>query len=208
MLDTERKLVAVTAPTCAGKTTLLAELNRRLGNEFAVYPYDEHDMFPSGSAQLKELLRLGGIPHWEDPRLFDNAAFIQNLRDLKRGRPAILPSNSRESMGHDRTTRLLHPGRITAAEGIFTCHYADARRLYNTRIFIHLPEDEMVKRRLARTPKDSPDPWDQEEYIKGPMVVATRKYVYRQMRYADLTLDGMDTINSLADQVMDKLGIR
>ena len=198
-------LVGIAAPTCSGKTTLLRELNQRLGNEIAVLSFDEYDLYPSGSPALREALKNGNITNWEDPSLFDYKRYLKDLQKLRTGEPVILLSRSRESQAEGVKTKTIKPNRYTIVEGVFVFSDPKAVGLFDRRFYIDIPVDEMVKRRLARTPKDSTDPWDNPSYIKVDMVAGTEYYVRPQRAKAHVILNGLLSPSDLANQVIGEI---
>ena len=48
-------------------------------------------------------------------------------------------------------------------------------------------------------------PWSDPDYIKGPMVEATKRYILPQREYADVVLDGETPTDILAAHVLDGL---
>jgi hypothetical protein len=54
-----------------------------------------------------------------------------------------------------------------------------ARRFFDLSYFLDLPEPSMIERRLERSAGGT-DPWDDPDYINGPMVEATRRLVLPQ----------------------------
>lgn len=205
MNKNELILVGIAGPTCSGKTSLLKELDQRLGGAVAVLSFDEYDLYPSGSLTLKEALKKGNIANWEDPSLFDYKRYLEDLQKLRDGQPVTLLSRSRESQAEQTKTKTIQPDKYTVVEGVFT--YSDPRAvdLFDRRFYIDIPVNEMVKRRLDRTPKDSIDPWDNPSYIKVAMVAGTEYYVKPQRAKAHVILDGLQSPAKLADQVINEI---
>lgn len=206
MNKSELMLIGIAGPTCSGKTSLLKELGQRLRNEVAVLSFDEYDLYPSGSLALKETLKKGSIANWEDPSLFDYERYLEDLQKLRKGQPVTLLSRSRESQAEEIKTKTIQPDKYTVVEGVFT--YSDSRAvdIFDRRFYIDIPVDEMVKRRLARTPERSTDPWDNSSYIRVDMVAGTEYYVKPQKAKAHVVLDGLQSPVKLADQVINEIG--
>lgn len=94
---------------------------------------------------------------------------------------------------------------MNIVEGVFIYHDQRARDLIDLRFFIDLPVEEMIRRRLARTPVDSTDPWDAPEYITGEMVKGTEKYVMPQREHSHVVLDGLLPTSELANIVIAQI---
>lgn len=194
-------IVGMAAPSCAGKTTLLAELGKRMPASAAVLSFDEYDLYPAGSEAMARVHQERNISNWEDPALFDMEAFVADLARIALGQKVHLQTRSRESTEKGETQRVFSPRRVNIVEGIFVLHEKQARALMDLCVFIDIPLDIMVERRLARS-GGSTEPWDDPDYIKGPMVEATKRYVLPQREHAHLVLDGLLPTAELADTFM------
>lgn len=194
------KLIGLAGETSSGKTTVLEHVGKRLHDKLTVLSFDEYDLYPPGSHYPSS------IEHWEDPTLFDCERYLQDLHRLKNGLPITLQARSRESIANTGgiNTQILYPTQITMVEGIFAYHNTQTRELFDFLIYIHIPPDEMVRRRLARS-LGSPYPWDDPAYIRGNMVEATEKNVLPQMAHAHLVLHGLLPTIELADQLVDAI---
>ncbi|OGY28175.1 MAG: hypothetical protein A3F33_00665 [Candidatus Woykebacteria bacterium RIFCSPHIGHO2_12_FULL_43_10] len=193
-------IAAICGPSCSGKTeTSVAAA--KLDPDVRVYPYDEHDLYPSNTPELQEFMARGGPPHWEARELFDTPAFVQNVRRWHDGLPVCLPANSRESMATGLDTRIIAPGRINIVEGVHVLSFPELIPLYDATFFIEISLEEMVKRRLARHP-GSLYPWDLESYITGPLIQGTLECVMDQKPRAQYQLDGTKPFEELAQEVL------
>lgn len=205
MRNGEHEIVAIAAPTNAGKTTLLAEVGLRINPTPPTFSYDEYDLYPSGSTAMTREYIERKITNWEDPALFDNEAYVRDLVRMKQGLPITLEARSRESMARGEKFKPITPGPLNIVEGVFVLHDPRARRLIDKSFFIDIPVEEMVRRRLARTPEGSTEPWDSHEYINGEMIRGTEMYVLPQRQYADVIVDGMLSTSDQADMVMAEI---
>ncbi|MBI2622638.1 MAG: hypothetical protein HYW64_00910 [Candidatus Levybacteria bacterium] len=198
-------LVGIAGPTCSGKTTLLRELRQRLGAKVAILSFDEYDLYPSGSPALKEALKNGSIANWENPSLFDYERYLKDLQKLREGKSVTLLTRSRESQSEGSDRKTVQPDRYTLVEGVFA--FSDPRTvvLFDRRFYVDIPVDEMIRRRLDRTPKDSADPWDSPQYIEIDMVAGTEYYVKPQRAKADVVLDGLQSPAELASRVIEEI---
>lgn len=198
-------LIGIAAPTCAGKTTILSGLRHHLGDGVAVLSFDEYDLYPSGSPALEEALKNGTINNWEDPSLFDCERYLQDLQRLKEGKAVTLLSRSRESLAEGVAVRTVTPQRFTFVEGIFVLFDERASTLFDRRFYIDIPTEEMVRRRLARSPEGSTDPWDSKAYIEHEMVEGTDRFVKPQRTKADVVLNGLQPVDQLVAQIIHSL---
>lgn len=189
------RIIGIVGGSCSGKTTLVTELKNRLTDSAETLSIDEYFI---GSKRAEEL----GITDWESPDLYEIDRFIADLSKVRMGKVVTIPAKSRESaqvMGD--TQKVIRPQDIILVEGFLIFIDERSRDLFDTKIFIDLPEEEVVRRRLNRS--NGTSKWDDPEYIKNQLMPATRKYVGPQKQYADLVLDGTRPTSELAVQVMD-----
>lgn len=206
-------VIGLAAPTCAGKTSLIEELQRRMQQRgtperLAVLSFDEYDLYPAGSPAMAQELAHPTITNWEDPRLFDVPQFVRDLGKIARGQSVELLTRSRESLAAGTSRRLFAPAEVNIIEGLFVLLDPEARTLMDVTGYIDIPPDEMVERRLATLrPGSEGNPWDDPDYIRGPMVEGTRQNVLPQREVASLVLDGLRPTEELADIVMQRAGL-
>lgn len=194
-------LVDICGPSCSGKTSLATELAVRDRGLASVLSLDEYDLFPEGSEAMDRELAHPTITNWEDPALFDMKTFVSDVARIAGGQRVLLQTRSRESMEKGDTQRWFQPRRLNIIEGIFVLNYR-ARRYMDLSYFIEIPLDLMVERRLYHR-RDDGKPWSDPDYIKGPMVEATKRFVMPQQEFADVVLHGGEqTIGQMADTIM------
>lgn len=184
------KLIGIAGSTCSGKSTLLKNLSEKHKDKISVLSFDEYFI---GS----DLYNLDDITNFEDPKLYNFDGFIRDLTLLKHGKPVTIRANSRESSEQGIKEKTVANKPIVIVEGWLVLHNPDARKLFDEKVFIDLPEEEIIKRRFART-KGSKH-WDNHDYIKHKIIPGHRKYVEPQKEYADLILDGTRPKTELVD---------
>ncbi len=200
------EIVGIAAPTCAGKTSLINELQSRMPVSLATLSFDEYDLYPEGSEAMERELAEHNITNWEDPKLFDMEQFVVDLGQIAQGNSVQLDARSRESMAANETKRTYKPTTTNVIEGIFVLHDPRARALMDLTVFIDIPLEVMVDRRLATLrPGSEGNPWDDPAYITGAMVEGTKQYVLPQRDFAELILDGMKPTQDLADEIVSML---
>jgi uridine kinase len=189
--------VGITGGTCSGKTTLEGHLQRRLGDALAVIPFDD-------MAIGRTALQAAGtvVTDWDDPGLFRWDELRLHLHELRAGRPTLLDARSRESRASGITTRRVEPRPIVALIGYLALHDRAVARSFGVRIFIDLPEAELVRRRRTRAPADE----NREPYTSTTLLPAHRRLVAPQRAIATHVLDGRLTPETLADSVADIIG--
>lgn len=195
-------LIGITGPSCSGKTSLAKAVAGRRPNSAAVLSFDEYDLFPVGSSAMDLELQDRTITNWEDPALFDEEAFIVDVAKIALGESVHLQTRSRESIERGETERTFGPQRLNLIEGLFVLRDARARKVMDLTVFVHIPLELMVERRL-RDRQDDGMPWSDPDYIKGPMVEATKRFVMPQREFADIVLRGELPPARLAKALID-----
>jgi uridine kinase len=193
-------VVGIAGPSCSGKTTLAAELAKRMSPHTAVLSFDEYDLFPAGSAAMDVELCDRVITNWEDPELFDVHAFTRDVAKIAQGQRVHLKTRSRESTARGETEKIFEPRQVNIVEGIFVLTDEMARAAMDLTVYVDIPLDLMVERRMHGRQNDGM-PWSDPEYIQGTMVEGTKMFVLPQRALADVVLNGELPIERLADIV-------
>jgi len=192
------QFVGVTGGSCSGKTTLGHNLAGVLGDRLALFPFD--DMFVDAPT-----LGNPAVPDWEDPGFCRWDDFVAHMYDLKAGRPVAVRANSRESKEAGLTTRHISPRPIVVVAGFLALHHPAVNQLFDTTIYLDIPEDEIVRRRLA-SPR-SGQPWDETSYITGGLLSGHRRVVEPQRAHAQHVIDATVTPVEVMRQVLDILAL-
>lgn len=203
MQNRERVLIGIVGPSCAGKTTLLRHIKEyfsQVGKKINIVQFDDYDKYPSGSEAMDKEMEDPKISNWEDPDLFDLPQYTQDIQALSKGETVTIFNRARENLGNKDEIKTIEPDTITIVEGLFTLYPEGIEDFFDLTFFIDVPENVMVERRLVRTPQNSQDPWDQQEYITTTMLEGTRQYVNPQKDKvdADKILDGTQSSQELA----------
>lgn len=190
-MQTPEKLIGITGGSCSGKTILSNNLTDRLGDKLTLLSFD--DMYVGHAAVADK-----NITDWESPDLYRWDDFLCHLHELKLGRTVtILANESRER----RAPEILHiqPRPIVAVVGFLALHHPEVRQLFDTTIYLDVPETEIIRRRLARAVPN--DPWDGVEYVTGELIAGHRRVVVPQRERADYVLDATLPPDQVADEI-------
>ena len=190
-------LVGIAGGTCSGKSTLLKNLKDELGDNISTLSFDEYFI---GS----DLYNLDDITNFEDPKLYNFGGFVRDLKTIKQGKTLVIRANSRESSELGVKEKTIAAKPIVIVEGWLVFHNPDARKLFDEKIFIEVSNEEIIKRRYARTKRSKH--WDDHDYIKNKILPGHQKYVEPQREFADLVLDGMLPEKVLVGRVINFLG--
>jgi uridine kinase len=139
-------LIGIAGGTGSGKTSFALKLRERVGAERCVtlaqdaYYKDGSSLDPTARAAL----------NFDHPDAFDLPLLVQDLRDLKAGRP--IPHLTYEHVTCSRTVLAdpLPPRPVIILEGLLVLADEALRRLMNIKLFIDTDPDVRVLRRLRR----------------------------------------------------------
>lgn len=184
--------VAVTGPTASGKTTLANGLSARLGADLAVLSLDD---LVIGRAALAATGRT--VTDWDDPALWRWDDLRGHLADLRAGRPTVVDARSRESRAAATASRRLVPAPVVLLVGHLALHDPATARSFDVRVYLDLPEEELIQRRLSRPPAAE----NREPYLTDTLLPAHRRLVLPQKARATHILDATRPPDALADEV-------
>lgn len=187
-------MVGVAGPSCSGKTTLAENLEARLGDRAANFPFD--DLLIGVDALIAR-----GTTDWESPDLYRWEDYRRHMLALKAGEETVLSARSPASEAEGVTSRLIRPRPVLVAAGFLALYDGQVNELFDTTVFIDLPEAEMLRRRRVRSNPDNP--WDTETYIAGSLTEGTRRHVSPQRELAEHVLDGTRTQDELLAELTE-----
>ncbi len=110
-------------------------------------------------------------------------------------------ANSRESSESGINEKIIVNRPVIIVEGFLIFHKPKSREMFDKKIFLELPDKEILKRRHART--RGTKHWDSRNYIQNKIIPYHHLYVEPQKAYADLVLKGSQDQHAIAEQVID-----
>jgi uridine kinase len=190
-MQTPTKLIGIAGGSCSGKTILGDKLVARLGDELALFSFD--DMYVGHAA-----LKGKEITDWESPDLYRWDDFFDHLRDLKAGRSVTIVANESPER---RTPEIVEVQTrpVVAVLGFLTLHDPKIRSLFDATVYLDVPESEIIRRRLDRATFD--DPWNSVEYVTGDLIAGHRRVVLPQRELAEHVLDATLPPDRIADKM-------
>jgi uridine kinase len=176
-------LVGVAGGTGSGKTSFAQKVEERVGRERCV-TLAQDSYYKDGSTLSPEARAAINYDH---PDAFDTSLLLQDLRDLKAGRP--VPHLTYDHAGYARHTLPdpLTPRPVVILEGILILVEEPLRRLMDIKLFIDTDADVRILRRLERDLKERGRSFEsvEKQYLDSvrPMHL---EFVEPSKRYADL----------------------
>lgn len=178
-------VVGVAGGTGSGKTSFADELLRRLGPGNCL-PIAQDAYYRDGSA-LSPADRTA--INYDHPDAFDTSLLVQDLRDLKAGRPVPHLTYDHATYSRQTLPDPLLPRPVVILEGILVLVEEPLRRLLDIKLFIDTDSDVRILRRLRRDLKDRGRSFDsvEKQYLDSvrPMHL---EFVEPSKRYADLII--------------------
>jgi uridine kinase len=139
-------IIGVAGGTGSGKTTVVREIVRRLGeDDVAVI---QHDSYYRDRSAIPPAERA--LVNYDHPDALETALLVEHLRALLAGRPVDVPVYDFST--HTRTTKVapLAPRSVLIVEGILILAEPELRGLMSIRVFVDTDPDIRMIRRLRR----------------------------------------------------------
>jgi uridine kinase len=178
-------LIGIAGGTGSGKTSLAQKLLERVGSERCLmlaqdsYYRDGSRLAPEAQAAI----------NYDHPDAFDSSLLVQDLRDLKAGRPVPCLTYDHATYARKVLPDPLLPRPVILLEGILILAEEPLRRQMDIRLFIDTDSDVRLLRRLRRDLKERGRTYDsvEKQYLSSvrPMHL---EFVEPSKRYADLII--------------------
>src|SRR5687767_1923998 len=176
-------LVGVAGGSGSGKTSFASELAERLRPGRCVtlaqdaYYKDGSRLDPEARAAI----------NYDHPDAFDTSLLIQDLRDLKAGRPVPQLAYDHATYSRRVLEDAITPRPVILLEGILILAEEPLRRLMDIKLFIDTDSDVRILRRLRR---DMTERGRSFQSVEGQYLGSVRpmhlEFVEPSKRYADL----------------------
>lgn len=176
-------LVGIAGGTGSGKTSFAQELTVRLGPERCTTL--AQDSYYKDGSRLSSAERLA--INYDHPDAFDTPLLVQDLRDLRAGRPAPHLTYDHATYSRCVLADALQPRPVILLEGMLVLAEEPLRRLMDIKLFIDTDPDVRILRRLRRdlTERGRTFTSVESQYLASvrPMHL---EFVEPSKRYADL----------------------
>ncbi len=178
-------LVGIAGGTASGKTSLAVKIRDRVGTERCLliaqdsYYKDGSTLPPAAQVAI----------NYDHPDAFDTSLLVQDLRDLKSGRPVPCLTYDHATYSRRVLPDPLKPTPVVILEGILILAEEPLRRLMDIKLFIDTDADVRILRRLHRDIHERGRTFEsvQRQYLDSvrPMHL---EFVEPSKRYADLII--------------------
>jgi uridine kinase len=178
-------LVGIAGGTGSGKTSFTQKIQDRIGQDLCLN-LNQDSYYKDGSGLTSEAQAAINYDH---PDAFDTSLLVQDLRDLKAGRPVPYLTYDHATYSRKVLTDPLTPRPVILLEGILVLVEEPLRRLMDIKLFIDTDSDVRILRRLQRDIKDRGRSFEsvKKQYLDWvrPMHL---EFVEPSKRYADLII--------------------
>jgi uridine kinase len=178
------RLVAITGGSGAGKTWLADRLAMLFGGRAGRL---SQDSFYRDFSLLPWSARAG--VNFDHPDALDWAEFQHVLEAIRHGRACRLPAYDFATHTRSGAGGPIEPRSLMIVDGLWLLHQPEIRRQFDLTLFLHCPEDERLRRRIARDVAErgrtEDSVRDQFEATVSPM---HGRFVSPQAAHADLLL--------------------
>ena len=178
-------LVGIAGGTGSGKTSFAQKIQDRIGPDLCLnlnqdsYYKDGSGLTPEGQAAI----------NYDHPDAFDTSLLVQDLRDLKAGRPVPYLTYDHATYSRKVLPDPLTPRPVILLEGILVLVEEPLRRLMDIKLFIDTDSDVRILRRLQRDIRERGRSFEsvKKQYLDWvrPMHL---EFVEPSKRYADLII--------------------
>jgi uridine kinase len=176
-------LVGIGGGTGSGKTSFAERILERVGRQRCLI-LAQDSYYKDGSALGPEAQAALNYDH---PDAFDTSLLVQDLRDLKAGRPVPHLTYDHATYARRVLPDPITPRPVILLEGILVLTEEPLRRLMDIKLFIDTDADVRILRRLRRDLKERGRPFEsvERQYLSSvrPMHL---EFVEPSKRYADL----------------------
>ena len=176
-------LVGIAGGTGSGKTSFAVKIRDRVGEDRCVLI--AQDAYYKDGSTLSHAAQAA--INYDHPDAFDTSLLVQDLRDLRAGRPVPHLTYDHASYARRVLPDPVKPRQVVILEGILVLAEEPLRRLMDIKLFIDADSDVRILRRLQRDIQERGRNFEsvQRQYLDSvrPMHL---EFVEPSKRYADL----------------------
>ncbi len=182
----------------AGKTTLAVHLIRRLGtNRVSLLAFDDYYRDQSHLS-----MRERALVNYDHPESLDHELFSRHLTSLRSGRSIDVPHY--DFVTHTRTggSIQVEPRELVVLDGILLLSFPEVRNLIDYAVFIDIPEDIRLERRVRRDVAErGREPDDVRRQFAATVAPMHDRYVQPHRDHADRVVDVTEELDSVAAEL-------
>lgn len=187
-------LVGIAGPSCSGKSLLARQLARTYA--------DRSSHVLSLDCYYRDLSHLDLAErekrNFDVPEAIDVELFIEHLRTLLAGGEIQVPVYDFATHARAPHTHRVAAAELLIVEGLFALHWEELRRILQTRIFVSIPEEMLLARRLERDVRQrGRSPEQVVAQYHATVKPMNEKYVLPSRAFADFVVSGVEPVERL-----------
>jgi uridine kinase len=149
-------ILGIAGGTGSGKSWLAGFVQRELGSRAVIVSQDwYYKDYPALGAKARRAL------NFDHPRAFDTPLLIAHLEGLRRGEAIEAPQYDYATHKRVPRARRLEPAPLIILEGILVLHHAAVCRRLDHSVFVDMPADVRLIRRIRRDATERSIPADE-----------------------------------------------
>jgi len=194
-------MVGIAGSSCAGKSEISSLVAEHFKSDSAVIPLDSYytDLSPIDIEEREKR-------NFDIPEALDFALLHEQVKKLSNGEGVELPVWQYDMHVRSADTNHIEAAKVTVVEGIFALYWEEIRKLLDIKVFVDVDEDTALARRLER---DTTVRGSSREYalrqFRDEVSPMYNEFVKPTKRYADLLLDGTDSLQKSAARLIAEI---
>ena len=191
-------IIGIAGGTGSGKTFLANKIK-------TIYPHKEiqtlkqdafyHDF---SHMNLKEREKI----NFDHPSSIDYELLLKKIKLLSDKRKVLVPRYDYSKHLRKNNQFAINPADIVIVEGIFVLYFKAIRALLEVKIYLHTPTQLRFQRRLERDKLNRGRSLQSiEKQFREFVQPMHKKYIEPTKEYADIILDGIDTIPNILREI-------
>jgi uridine kinase len=133
--------------------------------------------------------------NFDSPDAIDLELLVSHLESLARGRSVQKPVYDFTTHTRLPRTITLSPGDVLIIEGLFPLYWPEVRALLDTKVFVELPDQLALARRLERDVRERGRTRESVlDQFYGTVRPMAEKYVIPTKSFADVVVSGADPV--------------
>lgn len=195
-------ILGITGPSGSGKSSLVDNLAHRWSpRRVCVLSMDRYykDLKSMSMEERNEV-------NFDIPSALDLERMAVDLRQLSKGIETEVPVYDFALHQRQQTSELLTPESLIIVEGLFCLHYNEIHSLLDYSVFLNLPIEQCLERRLQRdTIQRGRSAESIVQQFNRHVRDSTEQFLLPQAEKADLVLDANQPQNQLVEQVLQHI---